>query len=429
MSVARIRLKYVASLNDDVLAETTDPERRLRYIDISNVDSTGAIHDGETLVFEKAPSRARRLVRDGDVIVSTVRTYLRAIAPIKDPDPDLVVSTGFAVVRPRHGLDPHYASYALQDSSFVDRVVAHSEGVSYPAINPSKLACLDVPLPQLPAQHSIAHYLDSETARIGSLIDRKQRFIDLLLEKRTALITHAVTQGLDPNVEMKDSGVTWLGEVPVHWRVFSLRRVTTSCCDGPFGSGLKNDHYGDSGVRVVRLGNIGAIKFKDGDAAYVDAQHAATLGDHSVLAGDVLIAGLGDDRNMVGRACVAPELGPAMVKADCFRFRMNSWVAPAFMAYALSATAGAFSASASTGATRNRVNLSNMLSRPVALPPEPEQQSIVRLLDEATGKIDALVDKTTQSIDLLREYRTALISAAVTGQIDIPGTETTEEVA
>ena len=138
------RLKYLATLNDDTLPESTAPSFEMTYVDIGSVDAVAGITETESVVFEKAPSRARRVVRDGDVIVSTVRTYLRVIASIEAPEPNLIVSTGFAVIRPRQ-LESSFASYALRAPHFVERVVANSVGVSYPAINASNLACFPIP--------------------------------------------------------------------------------------------------------------------------------------------------------------------------------------------------------------------------------------------------------------------------------------------
>jgi type I restriction enzyme, S subunit len=123
----------------------------------------------------------------------------------------------------------------------------------------------------------------------------------------------------------KPSGVEWLGDVPEHWRVLSLGRIAVDRCDGPFGSGLKSEHYTDSGVRVIRLQNIRTDGFNGDDAAFIDAGYYRTkLNGHGVVDGDVLIAGLGDDNNTVGRACVAPAgIEPAMVKADCRWRRPN----------------------------------------------------------------------------------------------------------
>ncbi len=172
--------------------------------------------------FVKAPSRARRVVRDGDVIVSTVRTYLEAIAPINCPPDNLVVSTGFAVIRPKSILHKKYAAYALRAKGFIEEVVARSVGISYPAINASDLVAIYSPVPGLEEQVQIANFLDHETAKIDTLIDKQQQLIKLLKEKRQAVISHAVTKGLNPDAPMKDSGVEWLGEVPVHWKIWKF---------------------------------------------------------------------------------------------------------------------------------------------------------------------------------------------------------------
>ncbi|MGN2393260.1 restriction endonuclease subunit S, partial [Pelomicrobium sp. G1] len=157
-------LKYLAATNPESLPEDTDPEFEMSYVDIGGVDSLGRVIERESLTFATAPSRARRLVRHGDVIVSTVRTYLRAIAPIHDPEPGLVVSTGFAVVRPRDELTTEFAAYALRAPYFVDRVVANSTGVSFPAINERTMATFDLAVPPEPEQRAIAAFLDRETA-------------------------------------------------------------------------------------------------------------------------------------------------------------------------------------------------------------------------------------------------------------------------
>ena len=226
--------------------------------------------------------------------------------------------------------------------------------------------------------------------------------------------------GFRPYPEYKDSGVEWLGEIPAHWNSLALSRVTRSRCDGPFGSGLKSDHYSREGVRVIRLQNIGSTGFLDGDRAFIDETYARKLGDHGVIADDILIAGLGDEGHPVGRACVAPHgIEPAMVKADCFRFRVDRRrVVPRFAAYQLSATALASAGSLATGATRSRMNLTATASRKVALPSPDEQLAIAAFLDRETARIDALVAKKERLIELFQEQRTALVTHAVTKGLD-----------
>jgi len=192
------RLKFVASCNDEALPETTDPDYEIAYVDISSVDLISGITAIEFQNFEAAPSRARRIVRDGDTIVSTVRTYLKAISSIVSPPENMIVSTGFAVIRPFSFIDSRFIGYALQNSAFVEEVVARSTGVSYPAINPSTLIGLPVAYPKKKSeQRHIAAFLDWKTAQIDALIAKKQALIEKLKEKRLAVITQAVTKGLD----------------------------------------------------------------------------------------------------------------------------------------------------------------------------------------------------------------------------------------
>lgn len=279
-----------------------------------------------------------------------------------------------------------------------------------------------MPLPPPAEQSAIAAALDRETARIDALIAKKTRFIELLKEKRQALITHAVTKGLDQNVRMKDSGVAWIGEVPEHWELAQLGKLSVSRCDGPFGSGLKSEHYTDSGVRVVRLQNIGWARFKAGDAAYIafDYWQSELGGGHDAIPGDVLIAGLGDENNLLGRACVVPDdIGNAIVKADCYRFRVGPRVLPEYVALTLSATSRAECGFLATGATRDRLNLTLASARQIPVPPIEEQREIVAAVHRSATRLDELMAKVDCSIALLKERRSALITAAVTGQIDI----------
>ena len=161
------RLKFIASHNDEVLSEKTDPDYIIEYVDISSVDLIDGITQIDTLSFESAPSRARRVVRDGDTVISTVRTYLRAIATISNPPDNMIVSTGFAVIRSKGEVDKDYLSYYLQSQGFVDSVVAHSVGVSYPAINASDLVSLPVYFPSKALeQKNIVQFLDYKTHQI-----------------------------------------------------------------------------------------------------------------------------------------------------------------------------------------------------------------------------------------------------------------------
>jgi type I restriction enzyme S subunit len=414
-------LKRWVGINEEVLPETTAPEYEFRYIDIGSVGTGVLTAKPQGLRFGGAPSRARRIVRNGDTIVSTVRTYLKAVYFVDGENDELVCSTGFAVFTPQEQTIAKFVSYLCQSSTFTDRVTADSFGIAYPAITETKLGAFHVAVPPAGEQAAIVRFLDHADVRIRRYVAAKQKLITLLEEEKQAIIHRAVTRGLDPNVRLKPSGVPWLGDVPEHWEIVALRRLTMARCDGPFGSGLKSGHYTDHGVRVIRLQNIGHGEFRDADSVFIDPAYYATLGDHSVEAGDLLIAGLGDERHPAGRACVAPEsIPPAMVKADCFRFRIRkSRLDPHFAALHLSATASGASLALSTGATRQRTNLQSTASRKIAIPSVAEQLDIIRYIERETGEIWDAIAVTEHEISLLREYRTRLIADVVTGKLDV----------
>jgi type I restriction enzyme S subunit len=185
---------------------------------------------------------------------------------------------------------------------------------------------------------------------------------------------------------------------------------------------MKSSHYADCGIRLIRLQNIGSGFFDDADKAYIAEEHFASLPGHDAKRGDLLIAGLGDQNHPVGRACIVPDsTDMAMVKADCFRLRLKQdRLLHHFAAhYLCSSVARAGVAVQMRGATRDRMNLAGVTQLHAVVPPLDEQQSIVAFVERETSKIDALVAKVREAIERLREYRTALISAAVTGKIDL----------
>ena len=419
-------LKRWVTINADVLPETTVPDRSFRYVDIGSVGTGILIQKPQRIRFADAPSRARRVVRNGDTLVSTVRTYLKAIYFVDGEADQLVCSTGFAVLTPCVGTVPQFVSYLVRSNAFTDRVAANSVGIAYPAIAESRFGSLHVSVPPFPEQAAIVRFLDHADRRIRRYIRAKQKLITLLEEQKQAIIHRAVTGRIDvrtgkPYPAYKDSRVEWLGRIPQRWRAVSLGRLTLDRCDGPFGSGLKSSHYTDEGIRVVRLQNIGHGTFNDEDAVYIAPEHYATLGDHSVQPGDLLIAGLGDPHHPAGRACVAPtNIRPAMVKADCFRFRVDHEAfLSEFAALHLTATASAASAVLSTGATRQRTNLQRTTGRHVVVPSKSEQAQVVEYCTAEKARLDAVEQAAGSEILLLREYRTRLIADVVTGKLDV----------
>lgn len=363
-------------------------------------------------------------IRRGDLVIHAMDAFAGAIGVSDSDGKSTPVYSVCTPVCPT--VDSQYYGLTLRHMALSGFVNSLAKGIRERSteFRWADASVVDLPVPTIEEQQAIKRFLHRETAKIDALVAEQERLITLLKEKRQAVISHAVTKGLDPSVPMKDSGVEWLGEVPAHWTLSTLARISSEKCDGPFGSGLKSDHYTESGALVVRLQNIRSAGFFDGEPAYLDIEYfLRELQRHNVVGDDVLIAGLGDDNNLVGRACVAPKgIEPALVKADCFRFRLHKDLAlPSFIAHQLSASALCDSGRLATGSTRSRIPLGVMGSRVVALPPITEQRRVVQFLDAELQRLDELFTEATRAVHFLQERRSALISAAVTGQIDVRG--------
>jgi type I restriction enzyme S subunit len=377
----------------------------------------------EEMVFEDSPSRARRLVRDGDTIVATVRTYLRAIAPVTDPPPTMVVSTGFAVIRPR-ALDPGFTAWVLRGHGFVEEVVARSVGVSYPAINAPEIGNIPIAVPPLDEQRDIAVFLDRETARIDSLIAKKRLLIERLQEYRTVLITRTVTRGLppeaaraaglDPSPRLKPSGVEWLGDVPEHWLIPKLSAryeiVLGKMLDESRITGqhlvpyLRNIDVQWDSVNIQELPEMD-IRPKEFER-------------YTVCGGDVLVCEGGEP----GRSAIVPEVAPSTgFQKALHRLRpLCDDENPRFLFYTL-AFAAAYGVFEARGNPNTILHLTGEMLQEYRFPQPPteEQQIIVDYLDKEVGRLKGLTERVEAAISRLHEYRTALISAAVTGKIDV----------
>jgi type I restriction enzyme, S subunit len=249
------KLKYSVSINDESLAENTDKSFEFDYIDIESVRE-GKILERKKMTFESSPSRARRIVKDGDVIVSTVRTYLKAIVQLNNLQNHTIVSTGFAVLRPSNVLYKEFLNYCVRANFFIEKVVANSTGVGYPAITSTRLSNIETIIPPKEEQTAIAHFLDYKLHKIDRFIRKKKQLIGLLNEQKAAIINDAVTKGLDLTVKMKDSGIEWLGDVPEHWEVRKLK-YATEVLRGKFTPRPRNDpRYYDGIYPFVQTGNI-----------------------------------------------------------------------------------------------------------------------------------------------------------------------------
>lgn len=404
----RQRLKFAATINDEALTEDVDPDFEIQYIDIGNVDSSGTVHEIATYRFEAAPSRARRIVRDGDVIISTVRTYLQAIAPISSPPENLIVSTGFAVIRPRPGaLDAKFCRYVLREPTFLAEVEMRSTGISYPAINASEVGDIEIPYPPLPEQGVIADFIEAESNHIDALIAAKQRLLDLLAEKRRAIVAEAVMRGLDPSAPSRPSGIDWLGDIPAHWEV---RRIATLF--------TQRDERSQPELPLLEVSINSGVIVREFSNDKIEST-ASDFNTYKVArGGDIAFNKMRMWQGAVGVAPVDGLVSPDYTVAEAASCLRPEYAGLLFRTDSFSAECGRNS----QGITWDRLRLYWDGFRDIfmPLPPLAEQDAILEAVRTETAKIDRLRAATEHSITLLKERRGALIAAAVTGQIDIP---------
>ncbi|QTE85130.1 restriction endonuclease subunit S [Shewanella algae] len=278
---------------------------------------------------------------------------------------------------------------------------------------------IDMPCPPIEEQRTIAAFLDYETARIDSLIDKQQRLIELLKEKRQAVISHAVTKGLNPDAPMKDSGVEWLGQVPEHWAIAQLKFNTLTMQTGPFGSQLHAEDYVDGGIPLVNPAHMSNGNIVPDPQVSVDLDTQERLGRHKLKEGDIIFARRGE----LGRCAVvkAYEVG-WLCGTGSLKATLNERLIPEY-AYLLITSDGVIAELSleSKGSTMDNLNTETLGKVRIPVPPISEQREILVYVEDVSGKFKELVEKAEIAIKLMQERRTALISAAVTGKIDLRG--------
>ena len=397
------RLKTLVTCNDEALSEIFDKEKEIQYVEIGDVDQTNGIKNITLYKFKDAPSRARRITRVGDIIISTVRTYLKAIAFIDKHD--LIVSTGFAVLRPKNIL-PRYLAYATMCDGFTTEVLRYSIGISYPAISSNDLLRLKIVLPSYNEQEKIVSFLEGKTSKIDAYVAEKEKEIQLLQELKQKNIADAVTKGLSPDVRMKDSDISWIGNIPEHWETkrakFMFKKnkrerrpedeVITCFRDGQVTlrknrrlTGFTESEKYD-GYQGVRKGDLvihqmdafaGSIGVSDSDGMGTSVYHCCTpIGDYSVYYYAHLI-----------RQMALSGFIQSLYKG--IRERSSDFSFPVFG------------------------------NQYLLIPPRMEQDAIVAYIDEKCQKIDTLMSELQAEIDNMKEYKQRLIADCVTGQVNV----------
>ena len=415
------RFKFaVAFTKNGVWGDDPNGVDDIKCVRVADFDRGALRVAADVPTFRAVPLNERklRLLRRGDLLLEKSgggENQPVGQVVIYDQDGDAVCSNFVSKMELVAGAYPPFFNYLFAAAYFVRlnmRSVKQTSGIQN--LDQEQYLSEFGVFPPIAEQTAIAAALDRETARIDALIEKKTRFVELLKEKRQAVITHAVTKGLDPNVKMKDSGVEWLGKVPAHWEVKRLRHFASlnpspdwqtleqlaECAFFPMEAIGETGELDRSRRKPLNECRTGYTYFAEGDVTYAKVTPCFENGKGAVMCGLDGGHGFGTTELTV--------LRPTAIDRD-YLFAMTS--AESFRRPAAAEMLG-------SGGLK-RVPDDFARNYQAAIPPAPEQAAIVAALDRETARIDTLISATEHSITLLKERRSTLITAAVTGQIDL----------
>ena len=350
-------------------------------------------------------------LKEDDLLITKDGTIGKT-AVVKKLDGKATLNSGIFLTRPlRYTYNADYMYWILNSSSFTGFIDLTKTGTTISHLYQNVFVRFQFPLPSTTEQQAIADFLDHETGRIDMLISKKQKFIELLKEKRTVLISRAVTKGLNPKVKTKPSGVEWLCDVPMQWETLPLRRVVKTIKTGGTPTGAEDSAFDDDGFDWYSPSDFEerTILSKSKRALSEEGKKEVRIFPKNT----VMLVGIGATIGKVGLSIEISSCNQQINGIVC-----GNLLDPLFTTYYLK-TMRDFIVKCGKYTTLPIINQDETKNIIFTLPPLLEQQAIAAFLDRETGKIDALVSKVETVIEKLKEYRTALISAAVTGKIDV----------
>lgn len=406
-SVARI--KRHATLRSE---RCTEVPTGTTYIGLEDVEP-------ETGKYKPTPGNSRQsedstvgIYRDLDVLYGKLRPYLRKSIVAAGSG---VCSTEFLVLH-TESLDPNWLHQWLLTPVVTQQIEAGCDGAKMPRADWEHVGSIPIPVPSKDEQTEIIKSMTEETNRIDALIGKKTRFIELLNEKRQALITRAVTKGIDPSVKMKDSEVEWIGKVPAHWDLSKLGFVTSE--QGGKTPNTANDDYWDGGIPWVSPKDMKVSTISD-SIDHVTQLAVEECGMPLIPDGAVLVVVRG---MILAHSFPVAETGaPVTINQDMKALVPTQKMLCTYLRLVLqSAKSYVVSVLVAEAAHGTRVLRTDIWKQlPVMIPPVADQRSIIKYVESISQKYDRLASLTQRSIDLLKERRSAFITAAVTGQIDL----------
>ncbi|CAH8182142.1 restriction endonuclease subunit S [Vibrio aestuarianus] len=357
-----------------------------------------------------------QLVCENNLVMNKMKAWQGSIAISEYRG---IVSPAYFVYEPFSHTEsivyPKYVHYLLRHPIYITQYMSRSKGIRVNQwdLDPESFQSIELLLPLKEEQQKIINFLDHETAKIDTLITKQEKLIELLKEKRQAVISHAVTKGLNPDAPMKDSGVEWLGEVPEHWGVASIRRFLLEHRQGYYTT----EPYIDDGVKLLRITDLRDLGEVSTDNCPKVPEHSS-LSNYYLKEGDVVFARTGG----AGSFGVIPKIRETVAYASYlirFRFTPEHFNTD-YQRFMLIADSFQLAVKSNIhGGVNQNIHAEDIKDTFVCCPPIKEQQNISEFLNDVCVKYNLLIDKAIKQIELMKERKTALISAAVTGKIDI----------
>ncbi|MFO0795195.1 MAG: restriction endonuclease subunit S [Candidatus Brocadiaceae bacterium] len=362
-----------------------------------------------------------RIMR-GDVLVtkdSETPDDIASPALVRTDFENVICAYHLTQIRPnKNELTGEYLFRLFQEHRYNGQFEVAANGVTRFGLSVSAFSDAVVPLPSMDEQTAIANYLDEKTAQIDTLIEKKQRLVELQKEERTAIINHAVTKGINPNVKLKPSGIEWLGDIPEHWEMKKLKYVVSKVGSGITPTGGASV-YQNEGIPLLRSQNIYNDGLKLDDVAYISENIDEQMSNSRIEDTDVLLNITGAS---IGRCSYVPKgFGKGNVNQHvCIIRPIKDLLRTKFLhSIIISGYGQTLIDVCQTGANREGLNFQQIKNFDLPMPDIKEQEHIVAFIESHTSRIDATFSKIEKEIRLLQEYRTALISEAVTGKIKV----------
>ena len=407
------RNKYITTPKKDKSEDGS--EELLSVSEYLGVVPRSVIREGEDHLTRSESLEGYLKVSKGDLVNNIMLMWKKGLGVSKY---DGIVSPSYSVFSFNKSI-PTYHHYLFRTDLYITEFRKNSTGIiqSRLRLYDDDFGFIYSYLPPIDEQKQIVSFLDTKTKKIDTLIEKTEQKIKLLKEKRTSLINHCVTKGLNPNVEMKDSGVEWIGEIPKDWNIIPLKFV------GDFQNGIgKGSEFFGSGFPFMNYGDVYNNEITpisvDGKVQSDEIERER----YSVLRGDVFFTRTSESKDDIGVSSVCLKtLDESVFSGFVIRFRFfdNSHI-PEYSRYHFQTHwKKVFIESKMNIVTRSSLSQQVLGQLPVLIPSNEQQKQIIEYLDEQTQKIDSTIEKETQRMDLLKEYRQSLISDVVTGKVDV----------